>query len=52
MLTTADVKQLGFVVVKVTTPKLNLLTGNFNYPYLGLLKSNEKLFLEFPHPFP
>ena len=52
VLTTADVKQLGFVVVKVTTPKLNLLTGNFNYPYLGLLKSNEKLFLEFPHPFP
>jgi ribosomal protein S12 methylthiotransferase accessory factor YcaO len=51
-LTTIDVKQLGFEVVKVITPKLNLLTGNFNYPYLGLFGNKNDLFTEFPHPFP
>jgi ribosomal protein S12 methylthiotransferase accessory factor len=51
-LTTIDVKQLGFEVVKVITPKLNLLTGNFNYPYLGLFDNKKDLFTEFPHPFP
>lgn len=50
-LTTSDVKQLGFSVVKVITPTLHLLTGDFNYPYLGLFKS-KKLFTKFPHPFP
>lgn len=50
-LTTSDVKQLGFSVVKVITPNLHLLTGDFNYPYLGLFKS-KKLFTKFPHPFP
>jgi ribosomal protein S12 methylthiotransferase accessory factor len=51
-LTTVDVKQLGFEVVKVITPKLCLLTGNFKYPYLGLFNENDELFTEFPHPFP
>lgn len=51
-LTTIDVKQLGFEVLKVITPKLNLLTGNFNYPYLGLFNSDDDLFIKFPHPFP
>ncbi|PTT68057.1 MULTISPECIES: YcaO-like family protein [unclassified Chryseobacterium] len=50
-LTAPDVEQLGFEVLKVTTPKLNLLTGNFNYPYLGLF-TEENLFIEMPHPFP
>ena len=51
-LTTIDIKQLGFEVVKVITPKLSLLTGNFNYPYLGLFDENIELFTKFPHPFP
>jgi ribosomal protein S12 methylthiotransferase accessory factor len=50
-LTTSDLKQLGFSVVKVITPNLHLLTGDFNYPYLGLFKSNS-LFTKYPHPFP
>ena len=51
-LTTIDIKQLGFEVVKVITPKLSLLKGNFNYPYLGLFDENIELFTKFPHPFP
>lgn len=51
-LSTIDTLQLGFEVIKVITPQLNLLTGDFNYPYLGLFDSNEDLFTDFPHPFP
>ncbi|WP_317163729.1 YcaO-like family protein [Elizabethkingia argenteiflava] len=42
----------GYEVVKVTTPKLHLLTGNFNYPYLGLFSDKEDLFTQMPHFFP
>ncbi len=52
VLTTVDVRQLGFEVVKVTTPKLNLLTGNHNFIYLGLYKDSNNLFTKYPHPFP
>ena len=52
VLTTDDVKQLGLEVVKVVTPKLHLLTGNFNYPYLGLFDDKSNLMTSFPHPFP
>ncbi|MBB1150236.1 MULTISPECIES: YcaO-like family protein [unclassified Myroides] len=51
-LSTVDTLQLGFEVIKVITPQLNLLTGDFNYPYLGLFDPNEDLFTDFPHPFP
>jgi ribosomal protein S12 methylthiotransferase accessory factor len=51
-LTTPDVEQLGIKVVKVITPQLHLLTGNFNYPYLGLFAEHLDLFTEYPHPFP
>lgn len=51
-LSTVDTLQLGFEVVKVIMPQLNLLTGDFNYPYLGLFDPNEDLFTDFPHPFP
>lgn len=51
-LSTRDVQQLGFEVIKVITPQLSLLTGDFNYPYLGLFDSNENWFTHFPHPFP
>ncbi|WP_413512039.1 YcaO-like family protein [Myroides odoratus] len=52
LLSTIDTLQLGFEVLKVCTPQLNLLTGDFNYPYLGLFDSDEDLFTDFPHPFP
>jgi len=51
-LTTDDVKQFGLHIVKIVTPKLHLLTGNFNYPYLGLFDPNLDLMIEMPHPFP
>lgn len=51
-LTPIDVRQLGFVVVKIICPRLHLLTGNHNYPYLGLFDDNRKLFTKLPHPFP
>lgn len=51
-LSTVDTKQLGFEIIKVITPQLHLLTGDFNYPYLGLFDSKADLFTEFPHPFP
>lgn len=51
-LNTKDTLQLGFEVIKVVTPQLSLLTGDFNYPYLGLFDSQENLFTSFPHPFP
>ncbi|MGG5575991.1 YcaO-like family protein [Myroides sp. C15-4] len=51
-LSTVDTLQLGFEVIKVIMPQLNLLTGDFNYPYLGLFDPNEDLFTDFPHPFP
>ncbi|MGQ7854392.1 YcaO-like family protein [Pedobacter sp. WC2501] len=51
-LTTKDVKQFGLEVVKVITPKLHLLTGNYNYPYLGLFEEGLDLMTEMPHPFP
>lgn len=51
-LNTIDTVQLGFEVVKMITPQLSLLTGDFNYPYLGLFDSQEDLFTSFPHPFP
>lgn len=51
-LSTVDTSQLGFEVLKVCTPQLHLLTGDFNYPYLGLFDSEEDLFTNFPHPFP
>lgn len=52
ILSTTDVKQLGFEVVKVIMPELHLLTGHFKYPYLGLFDPTQDLFTEFPHPFP
>lgn len=51
-LSTVDTIQLGFEVIKVITPQLHLLTGDFNYPYLGLFDPKEDLFTDFPHPFP
>lgn len=51
-LSTVDTLQLGFEVIKVITPQLNLLTGDFNYPYLGLFDPTADLFTDFPHPFP
>ena len=51
-LTTCDVKQFNLEIVKVVTPKLHLLTGNFNYPYLGLFEEGLDLMIDFPHPFP
>ena len=49
---TVDIRKLGFEVIKVITPQLHLLTGDFNYPYLGLFEPQVDLFTEFPHPFP
>lgn len=51
-LTTSDVKEFGLEIGKVVTPKLHLLTGNFNYPYLGLFDDQTNLMTEMPHPFP
>ncbi len=51
-LTTDDVKQFGLEIVKIVTPKLHLLTGNFLYPYLGLFEPELDLMTEMPHPFP
>ena len=51
-LSTIDTLQLGFEVVKIVTPQLSFLTGDFNYPYLGGFDSHEDLFTSFPHPFP
>lgn len=53
VLSSPDIRQLGWEVVKVTTPELHLLTGDFNYPYLGnFTEDRESLFTELPHPFP
>lgn len=53
-ISTEDVQSQGFEVVRVVVPQWNLLTGVHTQPFLKNLqaKSDEQLFLTYPHPFP
>ena len=65
-LTTSDVNQLGFSVVKVIIPELQQIEADYNFRYLnckrtrevpkklgyGDLAENSKMYNRAPHPFP
>ena len=51
-ITAKDVKELGYNVARVLTPKWHLLTGFHEWPYLGNFNEKDILFTKYPHPFP
>lgn len=53
-LTTEDIRQVGYHVVRVLIPDMAYLTGVHDRPFLGArhFKDTESLFTELPHFFP